>query len=156
MIKMRGTHRIIVVAAVVVLSLVLTGVSFAAAPFQKERGMSHECREKEMSKALNLTAQQEQQIRELQKSNFERSKQLRAELRDKRNALGEELNKQSSDMSKVKALAADIKDIEGRLIDQRVESVIKMKEILTPEQYQKFQNTMNEKRGDWKKRRRMP
>ncbi len=153
---MRGTHRIIVVAAVAVLSLVLTGVSFAAAPFQKERGMSHECREKEMSKALNLTAQQEQQIRELQKSNFERAKQLRDELRDKRNALGEELNKQSSDMNKVKALAADIKDIEGRLIDQRVESVIKMKEILTPEQYQKFQNTMKERRGDWKKRRRMP
>jgi len=78
--------------------------------------------------------------------NRQKAKELFLRLKEKRKELADELDKASSNPIKIRALISALKDIQGRLIEKRVEDVLKMKEILTPEQYQKFSETLKSMR----------
>ena len=108
-----------------------------------------------MLEKLNLSPQQEAQIRKLQQANRERSRDLRRNLSQKRRELKQELDKQNSDPEKIKALTSDLKVIDGQLIDEQVDRVLRMKEMLSPEQYQTFCDTFKDiDKGNLRRRRR--
>jgi len=98
---------------------------------------------------LNLTPEQETKIREFQKSERQSAKAIHSDMEKKREALKVELDKPVSDQAKIKTLVAEMKDIHGKLIEQRVNGALKMKEILTPEQFAKFKDSLKqfEKKG---------
>ncbi|MFH1878003.1 MAG: hypothetical protein ABH883_04280, partial [Candidatus Omnitrophota bacterium] len=48
-------------------------------------------------------------------------------------------------MEVIKNTVSEIKGLQGRLIDNRVDNFLKMKQILTPEQFQKLSSLMKEK-----------
>lgn len=105
-----------------------------------ERTMRH--KEEKMAncvKELELTAEQQGQIKKQRNEQREKNKELRDKLRVKRTQLREELEKQDIDKSKIYGLVAEIKTLLGNQLEQRVESVLSMKEMLTPEQFKKLQ-----------------
>ena len=149
--KIGYTYAAILAAAV--LGLMCTGVSFAQ--HGEEQSKPYKGKAEKVLSQLNLSPQQEAQIKELHKGNRQRAKELRQALREKRKALEEELDKPNSDLAKIKALTAELKDMEGRVTEDRVNGVLKMKEILTPEQYLAFSNAVKKMHnGDNDKRRR--
>ena len=151
---MKIGHTQAVILAAAVLGLVCTGVSFAQ-QHDEEQSKPYKGKAEKVLSQLNLSPQQEAQIKELHKGNRQRAKELRQALREKRKALEEELNKPNSDLAKIKALTAELKDMEGRVTEERVNGVLKMKEILTPEQYLAFSNAVKKMHnGDNDKRRR--
>ena len=97
-------------------------------------------------KKLNLSPEQEQKIIEQKKQLQEQSKELRAKMADVRSQLKQELEVPKPDKSKVYALVAQMKELMGKGLEQRVERIFMLKEILTPEQIE----LMNQKRGDFK------
>jgi Spy/CpxP family protein refolding chaperone len=69
---------------------------------------------------------------------FQRKKDFQ-EMRQARQALRDELNKPGSDMAVVKKLAGELKNLQARQVDARVEGILDMKKVLTPEQFKAFQ-----------------
>jgi len=91
---------------------------------------------------LNLTAQQKEQLKEIMKENRGSAVALREQLQASRKALKGELNKVESDTAKINILVTELKNIEGQVVDERVRHILKIKTILTPEQFNKFKEKM--------------
>ncbi len=145
------------------IALVFSACAVYAQPFGKAtKGAKgnrewSEHREKMMNKLaeeLNLTPEQQQQIKKQRNQQKEKSKALRDELREKRFELKEELEKQDINKRKIYLLIAEIEGLTGDQLEQRVEGVLAMREILTPEQLEKFNEKMKEKLEERKERMR--
>ncbi|MEI8349292.1 MAG: periplasmic heavy metal sensor [Candidatus Omnitrophota bacterium] len=91
---------------------------------------------------LNITAQQKEQLKEIMQENRNKAITHREKLRTSRQALKEELEKVNSDTARINTLVAEVKNIEGQLIDERVNHILKIKAVLTPEQFVKFKEKM--------------
>ena len=142
---MKPLNKQMMMLAAIALGLVFSGTANAKMP-EKEVGQPNKDKRSQVIQQLNLTPQQEAQIKQLQMLNRQKAKELFRRLKEKRRELADELDKARSNPIKIRALIAALKDIQGRLIEKRVEDVLKMKEILTPEQYQKFSETLKSMR----------
>jgi len=142
---MKPLNKQMMVLAAIALGLVFSGTANAKV-FEEEEGQPNKGNRDQVIKQLNLTPQQEAQIKQLQVLNRQKAKELFRRLKEKRRELADELDKARSNPIKIRALIAALKDIQGRLIEQRVDGVLKMKEILTPAQYQKFSETLKSMR----------
>jgi Spy/CpxP family protein refolding chaperone len=142
---MKPLNKQMMVLAAIALGLVFSGTAYAKMS-EEEAGQPNKDKRDQVIKQLNLTPQQEAQIKQLQMLNRQKAKELFLRLKEERKELADELDKARSNPIKIRALIAELKDLQGRLIEQRVEDVLKMKEILTPEQYQKFNETLKNMR----------
>lgn len=104
-------------------------------------------------KELGLTQEQKDQLKKSREDEAAKVKPLREQVRAK----GEELRKvfESADIDKARAyaLADELTSLEGELMHSRVDHVIALKQILTPEQFKKMQEKMKERQEE--KRRMM-
>jgi len=141
---MKPLNKQMMILAAIALGLVFSGAAYAK--MFEEEGQPNKGNRDQVIKQLNLTPQQEAQIKQLQMLNRQKAKELFRRLKEKRRELADELDKARSNPIKIRALIAALKDIQGRLIEQRVDGVLKMKEILTPAQYQKFSETLKSMR----------
>jgi len=138
---MKPLNKQMMILAAIALGLIFSGTANAKM-LEEEEGQFNKDKRSQVIKQLNLTPQQEAQIKQLQMFNRQKAKELFLRLREKRKELADELDKARSSPIKIRALIAELKDLQGRLIEQRVEDVLKMKEILTPEQYQMFSESL--------------
>jgi len=153
---MKPLNKQMMILAAIALGLVFSGTANAKM-FEKEEGQPNKDKRDQVIQQLNLTPQQEAQINQLQRLNRQKAKELFRKLNEKRRELADELDKARSNPIKIRVLIAALKDIQGRLIEKRVEDVLKMKEILTPEQYQKFSETLkNMHKRNFELKRRQP
>ena len=74
-------------------------------------------------------------------------KEISQALKEKRKALYQELEKYDGDQAKIASLAAEVKALLAKKVDSRVESILAMKQILTPEQFEKLQTDVKKKAG---------
>lgn len=137
---------------VLIAALMISHVSFAAAEENKGENQKHfRQRIEKMMEELNLTPEQREQIKEQRSQYRGTSKELRSLLRKKEKDLKDEFEKESTDKEKVKYIAGDIKELQAKLIDQRIQSILAMKETLTPQQYkifhEKTRELMRKRRG---------
>jgi len=142
---MKPLNKRMMLLAAIALGLVFSGTANAKMS-EEETGQPNKDKRSQVIKQLNLTPQQEAQIKQLQMLNRQKAKELFLRLKEKRKELANELDKEHSNPIKIRALIAELKDIQGSLIEQRVDGVLKMKELLTPEQYQKFSETLKNMR----------
>ncbi|MFC1704369.1 Spy/CpxP family protein refolding chaperone [Candidatus Omnitrophota bacterium] len=109
---------------------------------------------KKFAEKLNLTPEQQKQMKKLRTEFRAQKEQLRQTLKTRRQALRDELEKPAPDQNATNAIASDIKASQGKLIDLRIKNVLKVKEVLTPEQAQQMQAMKaqhQEKKGERKK-----
>ena len=105
--------------------------------YEKEKG--------DFAKELGLTPEQQELLKKHREETKEAKKQLYQEMKANKTALHDELKKPAPDKAAIQSVVAGMKELEGKQIDSRVESFLKMKEILTPEQFAKMME-MGEKR----------
>jgi len=110
---------------------------------------------------LNLTAEQQEQIKQFHETMRTGGKQAFEKMRTNEKALREELEKYDSDMNKINGLVEELTAQHKDMLEHRVEGILFMKRILTQEQFEKLQQKMQEKRKEWHKnekhgRRGMP
>lgn len=103
-----------------------------------------------MVKELNLTPEQREKIEANRKDQGEKAKALHEALKEKRDALKKELNRAGATRASAAALVAEVKALEAKAVDQKVEGIFAVKEILTPEQFEKFSRKMEKKMGHHK------
>ncbi|MFA5119357.1 MAG: periplasmic heavy metal sensor [Candidatus Omnitrophota bacterium] len=100
---------------------------------------------------LNLTPRQQEQIAAQKKKEKQDSGESRARIKELRDQLRVELDKPSVDKDKIHLLTSEMKVLEGKRIERKVEGILTLKEIMTPEQFK----ALNEKRHleEYQKRR---
>ncbi|MEA3489379.1 MAG: Spy/CpxP family protein refolding chaperone [Candidatus Omnitrophota bacterium] len=99
-----------------------------------------------ISERLDLSPKQREQLKELRRENREMMKALMEELRDTRHDLSEELQETYSSRKKIKRVVSDMKKLQAKQIDQRVDNFLDMKKILTPDQFEEFMELKEERK----------
>ena len=149
--------KVIVIGLVAVFLMASAVYAEAQSPGQKRAGWQKE----RVFKELNLTPEQEKKLEENRKAQGEAMKALFTASKEKEKKLQENLKNPAVTRAAVEPLVKEIKDLQGQLIERRIAGIFAVKEILTPEQFTKFQQ-MTEKRHEtlkgrfqnWQKRRR--
>ena len=107
---------------------------------------SKECRFEKLSEELGLTPEQQAQLEEQREAFKDKRKVLMEKMRAKNKALKEELEKPKVNRDKADKSISDIQALTGEKLRSRVDKIIAMKDILTPEQFEKLQQKMKKKR----------
>jgi Spy/CpxP family protein refolding chaperone len=104
-----------------------------------ERGLKKtESRFQRTCKELNLTAEQEESLKNHKAMSREGMKAFRKRMSDKMKELGDEVQKQELDMEKINRLNSELKTMHSEMQDNRLKDILEVREILTPEQFGKF------------------
>jgi Spy/CpxP family protein refolding chaperone len=147
-INMKKKSRIIFVCLGIFSLLLFFSIAYAQ-PFhndwKKERGRRKGF-DTELIEKLGLTFEQQEQLKKLRTVHREEMGETIKTLRYKRFELFQELEKPESDKKKITNLVTEVKTLQGKLLDIRVDNILKMKGILTPEQYKKLHSYNNRKK----------
>ncbi|MFH2139000.1 MAG: Spy/CpxP family protein refolding chaperone [Candidatus Omnitrophota bacterium] len=134
---------IVFMAGVFILSSL--GTSYA----QNGRGQSdsppqgkHKQMFEKMKEELNLTPEQVKVIEEYRKANQAAGKENRQQMMQKQEALRAEIEKDTLDMAAINKIHSEIKELSAAREDQRLSQILKMREVLTPEQRSLMQEHM--------------
>jgi Spy/CpxP family protein refolding chaperone len=103
---------------------------------------------KKMSEELKLTPQQSEQLTKQREEFASKSKDLRDKMQAARTGLKAELDKPAPDKAAVDGLVAEMKNMTGQQIQNRVDKVMAMKQILTPEQFSKMGESMKDRKHE--------
>lgn len=127
------------------LSLSLAAISFLlftssayAYPWGQKEGKINKAREQgfdQTMQELNLTPQQRQQIMDQRVKDEQQAQALRQQLKASNEELNRELEKDVPDQAKISQLVSQTRELMGKRIESKVESILLLKKILTPEQY---------------------
>ncbi len=108
---------------------------------------------------LGLSAEQRDKLKAGREKGRAEEQKIREEMRSAREALGQELDKPTLDVAKVKALHETLKTLIIKGEDRRLDMILEVRTIMTPEQFAAFQKTMKESRskmhkeGKWEGKR---
>lgn len=97
---------------------------------------------------LGLSPAQREELKKQRADLAGRSKESREKMQVTRAALKAELDKPTLDTARVNGLTADLKTLVCDQIQNRVDHVVGMKKILTPEQFSKMKTLIEERRQD--------
>lgn len=97
---------------------------------------------------LNLSAGQKERIKALRQNQKQQMKELRQSFKEARQKLKEHLDKSEANHESIAPLANDIKNILGKMVDQRIENVLAVKSVLTPEQFSQLQEAQKSRKDE--------
>ncbi len=98
---------------------------------------------------LNLSEQQKQLLEANKQRHKAASKALFKDIRAAMDAVGEELKKKDMDRNKVVALYAQVKNLHSQRLDERFNSIMEVRKILTQEQFAKFSELIDRQKRPW-------
>ena len=129
------------VAMLVIVALVAAAACYVSArvfgPLRPQRVVSgHEW----IHKQLNLTPAEQKALEPVETKFAQRKRNLMGEIRSANKELAEAIKQDQADSPRVSAAVERIHHAQGELQEATLEHVFEMKEVLTPEQYQKLLN----------------
>ena len=104
-----------------------------------------------IAKELNITDEQKAQMNEMMKVDMERKQELRKQVREKMDAISDELMKENIDMNAVNAIAAEVQQLSADISRINIESKLKVRSVLSFEQYTKMEKSRKEMMEKFKK-----
>jgi len=107
----------------------------------------------DMAEKLNLTEEQKEQLKEQRFQQDYKKIETLSQLKLKQLELRHELDKKEINRQAIDKIVKQITKLQADLLHQKVEAVLKMKQILTDEQYEKLQSLgkhkMQRAMGGW-------
>jgi Spy/CpxP family protein refolding chaperone len=91
-----------------------------------------------IAEELGLSAEQEEQLKEQKFQESYTRIDTQNKIRLKELQLRHELEKAEIDREGLNNIVQELKELQGTMVEQRVDSILKMKQILTPEQFEKL------------------
>ncbi len=111
--------------------------------------VEHERMEKkiqEIYNRLNLSEDQKTQLEANKQKQNGQMKSFFAQMKTQRNAMHQELMKPDLDMNKVDSIQLQLKTLHSQMMDNRLNSILEVRRILTPDQFNKFISLMEKHR----------
>ncbi len=107
----------------------------AAGPSHKEGEWHHGQKDHMMAQVLNLSEDQEKQLKDNRQKQKEAMKSIFEQMKSNRKAFDTEIVKAAPDMTKINDIQAQFKTIQSQMADNHLSSILEIKKILTPEQF---------------------
>jgi len=124
--------------------------SFAYGDRHKDGEKNCAAMDKKLAKELNLTPEQQSNMQANRKAQREEMSKLVDVIKGKQQALREKMKDPSVTRAMVEPIVDELKSLHAKMLDQRVNGIFAVKGILTAEQFVKFQELMDKKRGEHK------
>lgn len=140
---------IIMIPVAFVLILVPVLNTFAQPPRRKgceERGAWRESLRKELYQRLNLAPEQQRLLENHRSEHRQKLREVFNNIRVIRKELWEELQKENLNLENIKAKQKELKNLFSTVLDLRLEGILKVNEILTPEQRKIMSEFIRERR----------
>ncbi len=102
----------------------------------------------EIFEQLHLSPEQEEQLKAHRNKHREKAGGFLQSIRAKRDEMRSELQEEELNMERVYALHAELKDLYSKKADHRLEGILEVRKILTPEQFKKFCELRKELRSE--------
>jgi Spy/CpxP family protein refolding chaperone len=99
-------------------------------------------------KDLNLTQEQRDKLKANREQSRGKMEAIHTQMKSKRAELKTELEKTTVDKGRIDGIVTELKNLSGQMVDLRVAGLISLKEILTPEQFKKMHDKMEERKGN--------
>ena len=112
-----------------------------------------QAREEQLYKELNLSDEQKKLLEDNKAQHRGQMKTLFERMKEKKDALRMELQKDKLDTGKITQMNNELKKVQAQLLDQKLEGILAVRKILTPEQFKKFSANMDEPREHFKHRK---
>lgn len=146
---MIGSIKLIMLTVIAVLAL-WTGVVYAQSPDtdavpSQEFIEKMDAKREQFYKELNLTVEQKKALEENKNKSRQAAKALKDNIRAKRNLMRAELEKEQLDMNKVNKIQSELKALQAQMLDQRLEGILEVRKILTPDQFKEFGAKMGDR-----------
>jgi Spy/CpxP family protein refolding chaperone len=97
----------------------------------------------ELFKELNLTPEQEKAMQQHKEEQRSKMKIFRGDIKAKKKELRQELQNTDLDMKKVKEINSELKVLLSNMLDHRLEGILGVRSILTPDQFKEFSDFKN-------------
>ncbi len=148
---MKSTKRFYQKVIVLTLAVICVSTTFAYADHFRGKCEGHDnrCQIKEeiIIEELGFTEEQQAMLNKHREACRTQAMQMKESLRTNRLNLRSELDKYDSNPDEIERISFEIKYQQAQLIDHRVASILKVKEILNPEQFEQFRSKIKELRG---------
>jgi|GEM_PF-5602422 len=105
-----------------------------------------------MAQELGLTQEQQAQLKEHRRQNMKQAQEIREQLKAKKDEIRQELQKDPVDVARIRAIHEQIKALIAQREDGRLEGILKLREVLTAEQFQKMHEKMAQGRRHFNER----
>jgi len=150
--------KVVTLLIVAVLVGLSTSLIYAASPTpaaqQKEAVMKKfDAKRQEIYNNLGLTDEQKKLLEENKNKHREQTRALFTQLRQKMTLLRQELEKSELNMREIYQANNELKQLQAQMLDNRLERILEVRKILTPEQFNKFEDKMNERREHFQNKR---
>ena len=109
--------------------------------------------QRELYQDLGLTNEQKKLLEENKNKHREQARAIFTQIHQKMDTLRQELEKNELNMQVIYQTNNELKQLETRMLDDRLEHILEVRKILTPEQFKKFGDKMNERREYFKNKR---
>ena len=146
--------KMLSIVGLVVISAFIAGSTFAENPSACSAGQEKACHKdkKEAIEAkLNLTADQQKLLESAKAAHRTAMEAMVKTMKEKRQELKNARANPAATRQQVEPIATEVKELQSQMIDNRIDGIFKIKQILTPEQFQKLQGMKEE----WQKNARM-
>ena len=127
-----------------IVGLMLLSTNAYSQPRGDRFNRSDEMREKmrakmlEVFKQLELSPEQEKQLQDHRKNHREQGREFRENMKAKKEAIRNELQKEELNMENVYKIHNELKGLLIQKADHRLEGILEVRKILTAEQFRKF------------------
>ncbi len=133
----------------IIYSLVISGVMLLASntysqPTERNSPEHEAMREKmktrmiEVFKQLDLSPEQEKQLKAHRDKKKEQGKSIHESIKAKREEMMIELQKQELNVAKIDKIKSELKSVKSKKDDHMIEGILEIRKILTAEQFTKF------------------
>ena len=125
-----------------IIALVVSGTVYAVTPNNQNNVNNQKQKIQELDKAvqsLNITNEQKQQMKQLMESDVAKRKELKEKLREKMEAIDNELAKEKYDIGIIENLEKEIEQVNIKILKIKIDGKVKMRNILTREQFLKME-----------------
>lgn len=94
---------------------------------------------------LNLTKEQKVLLAQNRNKRKDETGALFRQMREDMATMRQALEADALDMQKIQKINNDLKQIQAKMVDSRLEGILEVRKILTPEQFKKFLTRMDER-----------
>lgn len=145
--------KIMILIGIFVVSMFIAGSAFCdTCAHDKGEGREHfKDKMASIKKELNLTAEQDKLLTDAKSAHRAEMESLAQALKAKHEELKTALAKPGVTKESLEPIASQIKALQSQMVDRRIDGILNIKHILSPEQFQKMQSL---KEG-WHKDRKM-
>lgn len=147
---MKGKIQVIMAMVIAATLIALPAFCEGYSHHKGSQGGNLEDKMVEIEKKLNLTPEQDKLLKEAKSAHRAEMESLKQAMGAKHKELQAEIAKPGVTKQQLEPIANQIKALQSQMVDRRIDGILNIKHILSPEQFQKLESLKEEHHKDFR------